>query len=442
MSSDGAQGTSIVRAGGDGRDGGEPVVHWAVMAWRSVLVAVALGAVLAGCGGSGGEQVRAVDLGDAAAASQATTARMVSTQEFDGEPAGQYEGVVDFEHRSARMEVSGSPLVTGLEARDLSTLPDDVPAEVREQLQKVVDLVSSADEIIVIDDASYLHVDGTWWDFGPTDPDATEQAGTLDPFAPTSALDDLAELGQVQETGTAEIRGTPATRYEASDEDTGNRFRVWVDDQGRAIRIETTMTDPDSGKDLVTTTDLFDFGVDVDIEVPKGAEPFAPVPGPASPIEVQEVASGTESGVRWTLSVGNPGNGTRCVQVDTDPALGGEVVLLLPGGDSSTQVEVPPGKPVAPSCGPDHVNGDGGSGATLLTTGGRSGDVHYLAGTIEDGADVTLTFHDGRKMPLEDRGGAWVVFFTGDDWPVRMEGGNTVCELQGDDTTSGSDLVC
>jgi hypothetical protein len=126
--------------------------------------------------------------------------------------------------------------------------------------------------------------------------------------------------------------------------------------------------------------------------------------------------------------------------VSTDPGLDSEVTQI--SGVLSTSANLEPDDDPVPSCGPASVNGDmGSSGATLLTVGGKSGDLHYLAGLIVDGAEVTVKFPDGREEPLEGHDGAFILFFTG-DWPTVWEGGNTSCDLQGDETMSGTDLIC
>ena len=47
---------------------------------------------------------------------------------------------------------------------------------------------------------------------------------------------------------------------------------VWVDSEGRARRVVTTAGTPGAEEGWVTTTEYFDFGLEVDIQAPPAAE--------------------------------------------------------------------------------------------------------------------------------------------------------------------------
>jgi hypothetical protein len=408
-----------------------------------VVAGMVAGAVLVACGGSGADQaVKTVDLGRVAEASKATTARIAITQQADGKPAGSFEGETDFEARSAHLKVTTAAPPTGLPAGDLG----EVPEEVRAQIQHSIDVMASAEEFVIVDDHGYVLSKGTWWDLGPNEQDAADEergdADVFDPFAPSEALDRIAKIGAVRTVGRDEVRGVATTRYAATDRRTDYRYDVWVDGEGRAVKIRADTT-LDDGTKLSGTMEIYDFGTPVSIEAPTDSKPLDlmnPAAGAAPDVELREVASGKDSGVAWTLSTGSAPDGRGCVQVSTDPGLESEVVQI--SGMVATNANLEPDDDPVPSCGPTSVNGAmGSSGATLLTVGGKSGERHYLAGLIAEGAEVTVTFPDGREEQLEDRGGAFILWFTG-DWPVRWEGGNATCDLQGDETMSGVDLIC
>ncbi len=424
--------------GGGGRRRG--LLIGAVAAAVLALVAVAL--VLGGRGDD--DSVRTVSLAEAAAASQASTARIEVFQQAANGVATSGEGEIDFTAR--RLHLRFDRPDAALDA--MPEIYDDAPEEVR--------VMVSADQWLMVEDRAYLHSGDRWWDLGPASA-SEEQA--LDFWSlSTSMLDQLGAMGEVTTIGRDQVRGAVTTHYRATDDQTAETYDVWIDDDDRAVRVQTTGVDGQANGAGATTLELFDFGLPVTIEEPSDAEPF----GARAPVDVElkEAASGQEGGVTWTLSTGRLADGRQCVQVATDPALDGEQVQITGDGGSSS-APVAAGGTVGPSCGPVPLGDadDGGgfdsersytadyrigdSGAILLAVGGRDGDVHYLAGLLGEGANVKLTFAGGREEPLVDHDGAFVVVFSGDDWPtlLRPDGGGG-CELAGDDRISGGDGIC
>lgn len=434
-SSDDGPNVVVLGAEGIGELGGSDVK---LRRYRSVLiagaivafVAVAAVALFAGSDDNRNQMVKTVDLAAAVEASQVSTARAEVTQEYEGGREDRFEGELNFENRSAHLR--GDLAMTEPDGADLD--PDDFP----EELSHMLNVMQTADELIFIGDKIYLRSAGTWWDLGP----GTETSGEgLDVFSPATVLDQVAKLGQVRTVGSDDVRGAPATHYTTTNRTSHDRYDVWINSDGLVVRIIETDGNPKPGTPTKTTTDLFDFGAPVTIEAPADPQALGAVPGAGTGVvgDLHDVASGTEGDVSWTLWTGQMADGRRCVQVDTNPALDGEVVILSTDGTTSTSVEVPAGSPTGPSCGPESING---SGAMLLTVGGKNGDVHYLAGLLDKGAEVTITFPDGREQQLEAHEGVFLLTFSGDDWPTLMSGGNATCELQGDDTMSGTDSVC
>jgi hypothetical protein len=130
---------------------------------------------------------------------------------------------------------------------------------------------------------------------------AMMQAGNSDP---TQSLQYLRGVsGDVEVVGEEEVRGVPATHYrglfdfdkmienappdlqerlastvETMDAVLGTQdipFDVWIDDQGRAVRIMQSFDyteGPQAGSSMSMTMDMFDFGTDVTVEIPPASQ--------------------------------------------------------------------------------------------------------------------------------------------------------------------------
>ena len=115
-------------------------------------------------------------------------------------------------------------------------------------------------------------------------------------------LDYLREDSEPERVSEEDVRGVPTTHYrgelnmrnriEASleaegwksaniaryledMEETRQEIEVWVDSEGRARRVVTTDETLDAEVGSLTTTEYFDFGLNVDIQAPPAAEVLA-----------------------------------------------------------------------------------------------------------------------------------------------------------------------
>lgn len=127
------------------------------------------------------------------------------------------------------------------------------------------------------------------------------QSGTSDPSQMLEWLRGVS--GDVQVVGEEDVRGAPATHYkgnidfnkvadqapaelreqmktsiDAMTEAVGTStlpFEVWIDEQGRAVRMVQSFDfeqGATAGASMSMTIDIFDFGTDVDIEIPPASE--------------------------------------------------------------------------------------------------------------------------------------------------------------------------
>ena len=137
--------------------------------------------------------------------------------------------------------------------------------------------------------------DGPWYFTEVSALEAEAELMQIDPFAP---LADLAEGGQLEVVGADEVRGEAVTHYRtrSGTGDDLETVEVWVDAEGRAVRIRTTppTTPPtsvvsrDATGGLVSvislagmhtvpsTTEFWDFGVALEMAAPADAIPAPP----------------------------------------------------------------------------------------------------------------------------------------------------------------------
>jgi hypothetical protein len=244
------------------------------------VAAVALaGALLSGCGSSAGTTVALTPVAAVQAASQRTaeagTARMSLVVEVEAA-----EG-------SGRITSEGVLALDGSAADLRATLPADL-------LDEEVAL-----RVLVAEGTTYLQVDGlpllsgTWIEVGeaggPLGVDADAATGGVD-----GALEALREVTDVTEVGVEEVGGVSATHYRATldagdladglaalgslaskdvSEALGSTtvtIDVWIDEQGRLVRLEEQVPLPGDGSASITYA-LSDFGVPVEVEAPAGA---------------------------------------------------------------------------------------------------------------------------------------------------------------------------
>jgi hypothetical protein len=265
----------------------------------ALLVAVALAAVgLAGCGS---EEI-SEELSPQAAVAQAATktaevgsARVSFTGTMSGVPGGPFtfEGEGEFSGQQGRMTFDMSDLgaaTGGAFGGEMEMVMDGLviyikfPPQVASQLPGGkewirIDLKAAGEELGVdFEDLMQLQ---------QTDPTQTLQYLR-------GASDDFERVGSEQVRGveTTHYRGTvdlrkaleriPADSREAFERvlelvgDTKMPFEVWIDDDGlaRRMKYEQPLPAGESGEEMtmVLTTDMYDFGVEVDVEPPADDE--------------------------------------------------------------------------------------------------------------------------------------------------------------------------
>lgn len=142
---------------------------------------------------------------------------------------------------------------------------------------------------------TYIRVGSQWTVFSPTDPAGPR--GPNDPLWPLDALSG-ANDEDATDTGPESVRGEPTTRYRLT-MDLGRAdaavpagvsvpsgpyrslsrlpAEVWLDEAGRARRI-AVLSEPTASDDIRiwSVTELWDFGITVDIRLPDPAEILAP----------------------------------------------------------------------------------------------------------------------------------------------------------------------
>lgn len=242
-----------------------------------LLGAISAVVLLAGCGSASGSS-----LDDAAEATAADTSRFEMEFQITGMPVKvnstmTAEGVFDYPNERGIMSVGG----------ELPSVSEDV----------------SFTEFRLIGDVGYTR----WVVKGKSHwvkEDRVEASGDpvelLIPFpgSPTKPTDVLARVllasDEEEELGEEEIRGTETTHYRArvdverlvkqlpaKDRPDGDvtdlwgtklvPVEIWIDDESRLRRITIEQTDDDDAS-MSTTVELFDYGVEVDVEPPPADE--------------------------------------------------------------------------------------------------------------------------------------------------------------------------
>jgi LppX_LprAFG lipoprotein len=237
--------------------------------------AVLLAALLTGCGGT------AASLDDAAEATAADTSRFEMQFRVTGVPGGSFtmtaEGVFDYPNERGLMTVGG----------EMPDLEEDVTFTEFRLLGKV-----GYTRWVVKGESHWVKDDR---------PEASgDPVELLIPFpgSPTKPTDVLARVvlasDEEEELGDEEIRGTETTHYRArvdvqklikqlpaKDRPDGDvpdfwgdklvPVEIWIDDQSRLRRISIDQSDGEDAT-MSTTVELFDYGVEVDVEPPPADE--------------------------------------------------------------------------------------------------------------------------------------------------------------------------
>ena len=204
------------------------------------------------------------------------------------------EGIADLRERIARVSVQ---YVTPDLAREIDSrlgdaeAEDPEDAEARLTVTSFMKMFSTRLENLHVGGATYTRVgDQRWADFAQARRDAPRS-----PDHPLWLLDALAGVRDATEVGNDEVRGVPATHYRmridlaAADEQLAagiiapgpRSYRslralpaeVWIDDDGRIRRLSYEREDCGA---YWQTTELWEFGLHVEIDVPTEDELIGP----------------------------------------------------------------------------------------------------------------------------------------------------------------------
>lgn len=249
-------------------------------ALRLTTLAAALALTLTGCGG--GEQSGSTSESVDRLSPQAAIAAAVASAD---------------ELTSSRFVLSSTSTVGGQEIEFSGEGVYDYAASAGEMSFA---LPGGAGELTqrVVGDVLYMQLPtepGVFYELKLSDLVDTSLAGSTDPTSGIAALrganDDVVEVGQetVRDAQTTHYRGTldiekalevlkgPVRDLIESTLKTGDLkdvpFEAWIDDEGRLRKMEQTMTLespqlPGQAIEVQSTYELYDFGVDVDVEAP------------------------------------------------------------------------------------------------------------------------------------------------------------------------------
>lgn len=282
---------------------------------------------------------------------------------------------------------------------------------------------------------------------------------TLTPFGdvtthPARAMQALRGVGaSVHSIGAEKIRGVATTRYRgdvslvdivrpapgtmpaaqqatirtqlAKLEGTRVPTDVWVDADGRARRIQVTITaadftpvDPSAAGDhtIVTTTMEFsDFGRRVNIVPPPVGTTVSvnDVPHLGDALGVNgSGANATPTGPWTTVQAGSTG-GVDWVLLEAAASDGTSVCIGLDVG-----TRVPSGQPGDFDCLDRNTADDPITVYGSNVTGSRT---YVFGGTVPEADRLTITSKTGARVDTVPRGGTFVAFLTGDDQVAHIE---------------------
>jgi hypothetical protein len=246
-------------------------------AWRVVLPVLALGAgVLTGCGEDQADAAELVRAAPAATA-EAGSARIDMTVSAAGvEVHGEGVMALDEQLGTLTMDTGAGPSIETVFDGQVSYLRSDLFGPLPDGVEWVrLDAQAVAESQTGVDISQ----------LATTDQNPTDALG---------ALEAVADDG-VEEVGEDDVRGVEATHYRATVDllaaieeaeavtdreafehladvygDDPAEIDVWIDDDGRVVRQATSFEV--AGSELTTTIELYDFGTDVDVEVPSESE--------------------------------------------------------------------------------------------------------------------------------------------------------------------------
>jgi hypothetical protein len=303
---------------------------------------------------------------------------------------------------------------------------------------------------------------------------------------PTSALGGLSEVGgappsdvldalrvagaTLAQIGTDEVRGTATTHWKVTspqpsttstipgcDHPQYNQaisvsysdVEIWTDGQNRLRRVKKRMDESFNDRGLTvssassteapqhitvtSTTDLYDFGIPVDIQVPPADQTYDVTaaliaatggPGDVTDGDWREVAHGQLNGVPWSVSFANSSNGWRCYEAQGAP------ITEAQGADPPVD---PTGAPMPKHAGrPSNCIPPGrfGDPTSSVFVDGTDASGWTMVGAVPDGTSkASVVLVDGTSSPLTIDGTIHLFQWTGAVEPKAIRTDDTTCGI-------------
>ncbi len=260
---------------------------------------------------------------------------------------------------------------------------------------------------------------------------------------PSDVLNQLRTAGAtLAQVGSESVRGTTTTHWKVTGlpttettttvpgcarpkaalqthvESTGTE--IWTDSQNRLRRVKTSIATtftlpampggPAPNKPTTvnqsTTTDLYDFGVTVDVQAPPAAQVYDETntmlalirgPGTIAPNAWRAIAHGAIDSKPWTVWYAKSSTGWQCYDPEGAPNFGGSASTFLMPAPESTSVPTHDGHPAQCPTPSFQV----GAPLTVLVVG-TDGNTRVLVGAVADGVEsARLRFPDGSTVPVQ-----------------------------------------
>jgi hypothetical protein len=296
-----------------------------------------------------------------------------------------------------------------------------------------------------------------WWRFSTDQTDADCPGPGPDGLAmvaggvksSTGALDDLRTHGDALiRIGTETVRGVETTHWRAPERsarvcngpgdphtDITESIDVWTDKDDRARRLhlsskaKMTFDGETTSMNQDTTTEFFDFGVDVNISAPPPSDVFdmssvfedqKKGPGSVDPNAWTSGAQGTDGSTPWHVDWAPSSTGWRCYDV-VGIESGSDEPLDL---DPAQKMPVHDGHPVT-DCMPPHAFM--GSIRVFVSTQQRT---HSIVGALPGTTTIRIAFKDGTSQDVAVDDNSWLFSWTGDRVPERLSSDAGSCSLE------------